>query len=186
MKFAIIEKSTGNIVKKYEREDSLKHQAWGGNYGNKNYCDHVQIIDLDENYLLSPVPQDAEGDWALAEDVTLKTMGDKKVQIEIAYGLMFEDSIAHMESAFGTKVESSAVAYEKTWNLMVSDPAFFASEGLSARFDRGGLLTGEALDTDQKVLDYANDCLVKVKSYAIWRMKRIQSFRDEKATIESA
>lgn len=82
MKFAIIEKSTGNILHKYKREDYLKHQAWGGDYGNKNFCDHMEIPEeMDENFLIEPVPTDGEGDWALAEDTTakdIKISGDLK------------------------------------------------------------------------------------------------------------
>ena len=187
MKFVIIERSTGNIVQRYERDDYLKHQAWGGMNGSIELVEHLEVpLYMDWDFLIQPVPTDAQGDFALAEDTTAKTAAQKVIDVKAAYDKMVSDSLAQMASTFGTTSTESATAYERTWEKMIATPSDYSSAGLTARFDRGGLLTGQPLDTDQKVLDYANACIALVNAYGVWRMQRIEQFRSEKATIESA
>ena len=45
---------------------------------------------------------------------------------------------------------------------------------------------GSALDTDQKIVDYATRKIEQAHEYAIWRMKRIQTFKNDKETIENS
>jgi len=107
----------------------------------------------------------------------------KEAQIADAHAQMDADVRAEMVAVFGTTSTESATAYEKTWALMLETPADWSGAGLTARFDRGGLSTGDALDTDQKVTDYAQACLDAVKAYGISRMQRIEQFRSERETI---
>lgn len=107
----------------------------------------------------------------------------KEAQIAAAYAQMDADVRAEMVTVFGTTSTESATAYEKTWALMLETPADWSGAGLTARFDRGGLSIGDALDTDQKVTDYAQACLDAVKAYGISRMQRIEQFRAEREAI---
>jgi hypothetical protein len=111
------------------------------------------------------------------------TAKDKEKQIEAAYRQMNVDVYAEMAQVFGTTNPESATAYEATWKMMAETPAEYASLGLTSRFDVAGLAVGDALDTEQKVLDYANAKIADVQSYGKNRMQRIEQFRSERETI---
>lgn len=124
--------------------------------------------------------------FILQEDAT--KVAEKAVQdvtnlVTEAYALMNSEVYAEMADVFGTTNPESATAYNDTWNLMTQAPADWSSAGLSANFDRGSLVKGDALDTAQKVQDYADACLALVKAYGIWRMQRIEQFRADKETL---
>lgn len=96
--------------------------------------------------------------------------------LQAAYDQLNAEVYAEMETTFGTKNADSATAYEKTWNIMTSAPSEWSILGL--KDDLGNLL-----DTDQKILDYANQKLLAVEAYGKWRMQRIQQFRDYRASL---
>lgn len=124
--------------------------------------------------------------YTISENTAAKVAADKADQIQAAYNTMNSEVLAQMSAVFGTTNPDSASAYEATWKLMAETPSDWSAAGLTARFDRGGVLTGAALDTDQKVLDYANACLQEVKTYGVWRMQRIETFRADRAAIEAS
>jgi len=94
-----------------------------------------------------------------------------------------QDVYAQMATVFGTSNSDSATAYHQTWKDMVARPAAYSGAGLTARFDRGGLLAGDALDTDQKVTDYATACVAEVDAYAVWRMSRIETYKQDLSAL---
>lgn len=109
----------------------------------------------------------------------------KPERISQAYEAMNTYVLSEMSKVFGTTSTESATAYEATWRLMIASPSLFVSAGLTARFGSAGLNIGDALDTDQKVQDYANAKIAEVEAYAVNRMQRIEQFRSEKAAIEA-
>jgi len=115
--------------------------------------------------------------------IAVAAQKEKEAQVAAAYAQMDADVRAEMVTVFGTTSTESATAYEKTWTLMLETPADWSGAGLTARFDRGGLSAGDALDTDQKVTDYAQACLDAVKAYGVSRMQRIEQFRTDRQTI---
>ena len=116
-----------------------------------------------------PVVVFTDGAYTVEEGTTAKKLYDQ----------MNLDVMDKVYDVFGTTNESSATAYKETWHDMVSSPANYSSIGLKSRFNRGGFAVDDLLDTDQKVIDYANACLAEVSTYAAWRMQRIQQFRND-------
>lgn len=108
---------------------------------------------------------------------------DKRKQIEDAYASLNADVYAEMAQIFGTNNPESATAYEATWKLMKEFPADYASLSLTSRFAIAGLAVGDALDTEQKVLNYATAKIEQVKTYSKNRMQRIEQFRAEREQI---
>jgi len=124
--------------------------------------------------------------FILMEDETKvleKIVTDKKDLVTVAYNLMNTNVYAEMAIVFGTTNPESATAYHDTWRLMANTPTDWYASGITARFARGGVVVNEALDTVQKVQNYADACLVAVKNYGVWRMQRIEQFRIEKNAI---
>jgi hypothetical protein len=107
------------------------------------------------------------------------------IKISEAYQAMDTEVRQQMAVLFGTTSAESANAYQVTWEKMVSNPAGYASAGLTARFDVAGLAAGDALDTEQRVIDYATAKLAEVDAYGISRMQRIEQFRTERANYEA-
>ena len=103
--------------------------------------------------------------------------------IGLKYNEMVAEVYAQMVATFGTQDPDSASAYKETWDMMKEQPSAWTAAGLTARFDRGGLSAGDALDTEQKITDYANACISAAIQYGIWRMQRIEQFRQERNAI---
>lgn len=101
---------------------------------------------------------------------------NKDELIQIAYDSMNKDVYEQMASVFGTTNPDSASANEKTWSLMQSNPSLFANQGLK---DDNGVV----MSTEQQVLDYASAKMTAVLNYGIWRLQRIQQFRDARDAI---
>ena len=110
---------------------------------------------------------------------------DKTARIRDAYNQMNTDVITEMVKTFATDKSDSAIAFKESWVDMLLRPSAYSPEGLTARFDIGSLVIGDALDTDEKIIEYATGCMDNVNVYAIFRMKRIEQFRSEKAEIEA-
>jgi hypothetical protein len=117
--------------------------------------------------------------------LSMNAAKDKEKRIAEKYNLMTTDVLASMTSVFGTTSTESANAYNETWKKMIASPASYSAQGITARFAIAGLQVGDALDTDQKVTDYANAKLAEVDQYGVDRMVRIEQFRSEKAAIEA-
>lgn len=112
-----------------------------------------------------------------------KVQAEKTQQITDRYNEMNEDVFAQMESVFGTQRSDSATAYHQTWELMKAKPILFWEQGLKVHVAHGAFEIGDALDTVQKVEDYAEAALAAVEAYAVYRMNRIKQFQDERAAI---
>jgi hypothetical protein len=115
--------------------------------------------------------------------VAAKVVAAKTAQITERYNDMNVDVYAEMEVLFKTKNPESAQAYHETWKLMKTKPVLFYESGLKAHKAIGSFASGAALDTIQKVEDYADACLAAAETYGVWRMERIKQFQDEKDAI---
>lgn len=120
------------------------------------------------------------------EKVAAKVAAGKSAQILERYNDMNNDVLAQMTAVFGTTRTDSASAFYETWKLMVQKPVLFFEKGLKADIEAGGFLVGAALDTIQKVEDYANARIALAETYSVYRMERIEQFKTEKAAIEAS
>lgn len=66
---------------------------------------------------------------------------------------------------------------------MKAKPALFYQQGLKVTVAHGSFQVGDALDTMQKIEDYADAALAAIETYAVWRMNRIKQFHEERAAI---
>lgn len=117
--------------------------------------------------------------WELQEDEELRSQKIQKIKqklIEESYIKMNSEVYQQMEIVFGTSNSDSAIAYEKTWNLMVENPEEWSSLGLKDN-------QGNSLDTSEKVLSFASEKINQVLIYGKWRMQRIEQFRQERESI---
>lgn len=115
--------------------------------------------------------------------VAAKTAAQKAQDVTDRYNDMNADIFAQMEAVFGTQRSDSATAYHQTWQLMKAKPILFWEQGLKVHVAHGSFEVGDALDTIQKVEDYADAALAAVEVYAVYRMNRIKQFAEEKAAI---
>ena len=92
------------------------------------------------------------------------------MMVSEAYDKLNTDVYTEMEKVFGTKSAESAIAFERTWTLMKENPSLFVCQELS-------------LASDEAVTNYANSKLQEALLYSVYRMKRIQQFKIEKAVI---
>jgi len=124
--------------------------------------------------------------FILQEDATKvaeKVVSDKTDLVLLAYVQMETEVLAEMNIVFGTAKTDSASAYKMTWTEMLAAPSDYSSIGLTARLAVGTFSIGDALDTDQKITDYATANITEAKAYGVWRMQRIQQFKNERETI---
>ena len=149
------------------RLNALKHgQSAAASLGHPNF-----------SFLFNKIIK--EKDSNLVSQLEIKDIEiDKSVRVQNAYDQMSKDVYDEMYEVFGTNNADSAVAYERTWEMMKADPSAWSSLGLKD-------IMGNALDTEQKVLDFANNRIEAVVAYGKWRMQRIEQFRELKASILS-
>ena len=122
--------------------------------------------------------------WEVKEDTTKKLTDQMNKEISDAYNTMTSDILAEMTKVFGTTKTDSAIAYQETWKEMAVSPELYSTLALKARFDIDGVcVLGDLLDTDQKILDYATAKTNQAKQYAVYRMTRIEQFRNDKEAI---
>ena len=147
----------------------------------------IKHVMLDEGLITGEVTAQslAQSIYDAHDYDALQISQDLEAQVTVKYNEMVADVMAGMLATFGTTSENSANAYSETWKLMMATPADWSGAGLTARFALGGLAVDAALDTDQKVLDYATACSAAVKAYGIVRMQRIEQFKSEKLAILS-
>lgn len=118
-----------------------------------------------------------------AAKVAAKVMAQKEKDITDRYNDMNAEVFAEMAEVFGTNQADSATAFHQTWELMKAKPALFYQQGLKVTVAHGSFQVGDALDTMQKIEDYADAALAAVEQYAVWRMNRIKQFHEERAAI---
>lgn len=160
---------------------------------NGNYVEDKALISLVDQ--VDPIT--GRSQWVAIIDpakVAIREANNlvKAKQAEVAkkYILMNEEILTEMYNTFGTTNPDSANAYKQTWELMKSKPSIFRDEGLLVErqilaADGMTILfeAGAALNDDFSVVTYATRLIQMAEEYAVYRMKRIQQFRDDRAII---
>lgn len=146
--------------------------------------------DFDKDVVDAVIAEDKSVTFEINDDkvaakAAAAAAAQKVTEITERYNDMNADVYAAMTALFGTSKSDSAQAYHETWKLMKEKPLLFHESGLKAHKAIGSFAAGAALDTIQKVEDYADACLAAVEAYGVWRMERIKQFQDEKAAIEA-
>lgn len=120
---------------------------------------------------------------AKQEAETLKT---NTKAIQDAYVSMNEEVYNKMYEVFETRKSDSASAYYETFKHMKENASLYVSKGIKVTkrimnpdetelFDEGA-----SLDTEAKIVSYANRKIELANEYAVWRMGRIQEFKNFK------
>lgn len=135
---------------------------------------------IDKQYLII---NDEDDVLSVGENIAVAAENTLAGELAVLKAEMNSELYALMYSVAGTSDFNAATLYEKTWNKMVSNPSNYSNLGLTARFDRGGLEVGEALDTNQKVQDYAQACLDVSDAAEITRMQRIEQYKLDAAAL---
>ena len=92
-------------------------------------------------------------------------------------------------TVFRTKDSATATANYETWKDMKVTPSRYSSLGLkvdhqvNAADNTEIFSPGSALDTDQKIVDYATRKVEQAQEYGAWRMQRIQQYKDAKDAL---
>jgi hypothetical protein len=142
--------------------------------------------DFDKEVMEATVESDGSVSFASSPaKVAAKAAKAKAGLIAAKYVEMDTEIFDEMETVFGTRRADSATAAHQTLILMKSNPELFSEEGLLADMPVTGFAVGAALDTDEKVLDYATKRIEQINAYGVFRVKRIKQFREEKAAIEA-
>ena len=138
---------------------------------------------------------DEEMQWVAYVDGALKAAGEalktKKESIETAYANMIEDVYSNLYDVFRTRKPETATAEYETWKHMKTNAALYAGKGLKVdhqvnKADATELFSpGSALDTEQKILDFATRKIEQAEAYGVYRAERIQQFKTEKEGIEN-
>lgn len=198
----IVKKDTLEIQKSYtyESEEKKDSSAHFSHLLAEPICAHFELPEgmFKESVKAVLVPTDPEAEPPVSEhieiqvDAALETARLTKIKVDaitVKYNELQADVLAEMATVFNTTKPESAQAYHETWKKMKEGPSAYAGEGLTAEREVRNATNdiifaeGDALDTNQKVTDYATRLLEIADLYAITRMKRIKQFRDEKAAI---
>lgn len=110
---------------------------------------------------------------------------NKNKRINEKRDILKSETLSEMKTVYNTDSPDNAIANYLTWLSMASNPARFASQGIVAKAQAGGLMIGDALDSNKKVSDYAEALLSDAIDYAVWRELKIQTFSSDKAAIEA-
>ena len=110
---------------------------------------------------------------------------DKPTRIQKKHTTLTKDVHNQMEQVFGTKKPDTAIADYLSWLAMERSPAKFSGAGLKARIAVTGFATGDDINTDNKITDYATKCLDLAGDYAVFREQKIIAFGLAKITIEN-
>lgn len=182
--FKIVNPSTLAIEHSYEADEAIQY---GGPWGQYPHLEVVAPLDPD------CVKAELVGDvLTLVEDsalVTAKAAASKQALVQAAYDRMNSDIVAEMSRVYVTSIPdpalaaASATADNETFKNMKSSPSSFSSKGYKAEKAVGSFQLGDALDTDQKVIDYANARLTETLNFAVYRLERIEQFKTERAAI---
>jgi hypothetical protein len=182
--FIIVRKYDLEIMGSYEAEvaDSTSNDR-SSTLAEPN-CAHIELAEgLEADCVSASLSGEEIVLSADSAKSALKVLKGKEAQVAAAYNSMNADVLAQMLTVFGTSKPESATAFKETWDMMAASPADWATAGLTASFAVAGFQVGDALDSSQKIQDYANAKIAEVKAYGISRMQRIEQFKTEKATI---
>ena len=134
--------------------------------------------------------------WTVVVDQTAKSAAlaekNKVTSVDSAYKTMSDEIDAQMYEVFRTLKPEYATAEYNTWKDMLDRPAAYASLGLkvdhqvNATDNTEMFSPGSALDTAQKVLDFAQRKIQLAQVYGTFRMQRIQQFKDQKEQIQNS
>lgn len=159
---------------------------------NGNWVTDSDIVSVrDKQTVLGETIKEAFVDQAkVAAKQANAVIDGLKALILVKYNEMNEQVLVQMYNVFGTTNPDSASAYKQTWELMKEKPALFRDEGLLVErqilaADGMTILfqAGAALNDDFSVVTYATRLIQMAEEYAVYRMKRIQQFRDDRALI---
>lgn len=183
----VIEAFLGRVVGQiHQTGEAAFIDSLSGNY----YSTHMVKVEVPAE--LESLPESTlkavqvEGQWVIQLDEVKAVQLDKGNRIQEKYDLLQTEVYAEMTKVFLTTKSDSATANLETWKRMVANPGIFSGEGLLCKYsDLTGFDAGSPLDTNEKVIDYAEQLLAKADVYAVWREKRIQTFSAEKAAIEA-
>lgn len=157
--------------------------AWdAANVGNEATHDAIGV----EVPAAGTVNLSNEGVYHLVKDATSVSAADvvdKTKQIEALYNTMNTEVYDEMETVFGTRDANSSNAYYETYKLMSATPASYSSQGLTASVASTSYAIGDALDTDLKIQGHADERIVDIEAYSVWRMNRIETFKTAKAAV---
>jgi len=191
MKAYIIEKDG---VKGVVRADKVA--ADWGQYIIANYTEQIPEEDVPFAIVTETADEYGNPTKTVSIDGSKKTAKEASVKkikdVDEAYTLLNVEVYAEMEDIFYTKKSDSATANYEMWNHMANNPALYNSQGLKSEKqvnneDGTELYSpGSALDTDEKIVAYAQRKVEQADSYIVWRSNRIQQFRNEKKSIEES
>ena len=116
----------------------------------------------------------------------------KEEDIATAYQTMSDEVDEKMYEVFRTLKADYATAEYETWQDMKKRPSAYASLGLKVDHqinnadDTELFSPGSALDTVQKITDYATRKIELAEAYGTFRVQRIQQFKNEKEQIQNS
>jgi hypothetical protein len=128
----------------------------------------------------------ADDGWILVVDAEKQAAAiaqDKAAEIAVKYQEMDEDVFNEMKVVFGTSRADSALTEERTWEKWFETPGNFSDKGLVVRVPHGDFNKGDALDTEEKITNYATAALAAVETFGINRQLRIMQFESEREAI---
>lgn len=117
-------------------------------------------------------------------NVTVDFVGMIQDQLTNEYNNMSFDVYSQMSQVFKTTKSDSASAFYETWKQMVEFPAMFLAINMISDIAFDSVEIGNILDTEAKIIGYANSKLNAAMDYAVYRVQRIQQFQLEKAQLE--
>lgn len=139
--------------------------------------------DFDPSLMIAVVAEDGSVSFDVsAEKAAAKAVAEKISAITALYDRLQVDVLRRMVETFGTTKPESAQAYYETWKLMVEKPELF--RGLKADVMTDLFKEGDALDSREKVSTYARQRIALAEAYSVYRMERIEQFREEKASLD--
>lgn len=170
----------GHIVRIGEDSEIDTYRHW-------RFEEHWKRVSIPEGFDLEFIKAVEIGDtWEIVVDQEVKAAKNKERSKKAKGKEYAEDVYNDLKAAFGTDSVEVSTADYLTYKLMTEKPELFSSEGLVAESDAGDFVVGDALDSDQKVVDYANHFISAAEQYAVNRMKRRKQLKDELDTIEEA
>jgi len=105
-----------------------------------------------------------------ADEVTRAAAEGKATQLETLYNDLIQDIYGQLFQVFGTTNDASAAAFVSTYEAMSKRPANYIDPELG-------------LPDEASVTTYANEKLAAADAYGIYRLKRLNQYKIEKAAI---
>lgn len=141
--------------------------------------------DFDQEIMVAVIEDGVITFEVSADKVTAKIIAAKTAEILALYNQMNVDVLTRMALVFGTTRTDSAAAYYETWKLMAVKPELFSSKGFTVdlNIEDAPYMTGDPLDTDLKVVTWAEFRILTAEAYSVYRMEKIEGFRLARAAI---